>query len=703
MPKNDATLPQLSLESSKLSDLDKSLKTEWLVTNGLGGYASSTVLGLNTRKYHALLIAALNPPVGRHVFLTRLDEEVSLDDRLFLLGVNENTQGTQFEGKRFLTDFSLGPFPTFTYSLDGQFQLKKTIFMPHEKNGTIVIYETFNRSKHAAKLSVAPLVNSRYFHSVTAKGQIPWKIAVKDSDQRVTMQSAAKPATLILLSTEGHYVPREGEWVETYLRTEAQRGESSLDYSFKPGAFELEVGPNQAKNFSVLAVAGKNETEADETLSSIYKNSANFDKLYDIEQRRSADLLRKFGNRRENTRFEDWLRWLVLAADSFIVKRDSTKTKSVIAGYHWFADWGRDSLISLPGLTLVTGRFEDAKEILLTFQHYCREGLVPNTFPDLACDSPIYNTVDAALWYVNAVLQFLKYTGDFRFVKEKLWTALTSIIDHHVKGTLFEIHIDPDGLLAHGPQLTWMDAAPNGNPVTPRNGKAVEIQALWYNALKTMELLADHYGQGNEAETYLRMAEKAKKSFLEKFWNPQKSCFFDVVTGDNSKDDSLRPNQILAASLDFSMPDSIVAQKAVETVEKQLLTPYGLKTLVSGDPRYASRIQGNRWQRDQAYHNGTVWPWLLGPYVTAFLKLKNHESQWRSYAFENFLKPLLTGELNRACLGSISEVADGDPPHEPGGCISQAWSVAEPLRAYVEDVLLERPLYESKVLGSQKT
>jgi glycogen debranching enzyme len=248
-----------------------------------------------------------------------------------------------------------------------------------------------------------------------------------------------------------------------------------------------------------------------------------------------------------------------------------------------------------------------------------------------------------------------------------------------------------------------MDAAPNGNPVTPRNGKAVEIQALWYNALKTMELLANHYGQGNEAETYLRMAEKAKKSFLEKFWNPQKSCFFDVVTGDNSKDDSLRPNQILAASLDFSMPDSIVAQKAVETVEKQLLTPYGLKTLVSGDPRYASRIQGNRWQRDQAYHNGTVWPWLLGPYVTAFLKLKNHESQWRSYAFENFLKPLLTGELNRACLGSISEVADGDPPHEPGGCISQAWSVAEPLRAYVEDVLLERPPYEGKVLGSQKT
>jgi predicted glycogen debranching enzyme len=393
---------------------------------------------------------------------------------------------------------------------------------------------------------------------------------------------------------------------------------------------------------------------------------------------------------------EEWLKWLVLAADSFIVDRESTKMKSVIAGYHWFEDWGRDSLISLPGLTLITGRFEDAKEILLTFKHYCHKGVIPNRFPDHAGDKPEYNTVDATLWYFNAVLQFLKYTGDFEFVRQELWSTLESIIDHHVKGTLYNIHVDEDSLVMHGPQLTWMDVVTDGQPVTPRDGKAVEIQALWYNALKTMQLLATHFNQEREAARYSEMAEKAKKSFLEKFWNPNEGCLYDVIK-DKHKDPSVRPNQVIAAALDFTMLDTTKAEQIVETVWKRLWGRYGLRSLAPSDPRYVGRYRGDRRQRDYAYHNGTVWAWFTGPFVTAFLKTKKYVQKWRGFAFENFLKPLFQKETFRAGLGTISEIFDGDPPHEPKGCIAQAWSVAEPLRAYVEDVALKRPPYEQRI------
>ena len=274
---------------------------------------------------------------------------------------------------------------------------------------------------------------------------------------------------------------------------------------------------------------------------------------------------------------------------------------------------------------------------------------------------------------------------------------MQSIIDHHKRGTLFDIRVDADGLLAHGAQLTWMDAAPNGKPVTPRDGKAVEIQALWYNALRIMELLAGRFDQSDRAEQYREMAEKTRKSFVEKFWNPTKNCLFDVISGEG-KDDSLRPNQVLAVSLDFTMLDKVKDELVVESVWKQLLTPFGLRTLSATDPRYIGVYRGSRMQRDTAYHNGTVWPWLLGPFTTAFLKLRNYEVHWRSIAFENFLKPLFTVELCRAGLGSISEIFDGDSPHESRGCVAQAWSVAEPLRAYVEEVLLKRPPYEQRVL-----
>lgn len=698
----ETSLPKIIVDPTVLSNVEAGMKTEWLVTNGLGGYASSTILGVNTRKYHGILVAALNPPVDRHVLLAKLNETILTKGKRYDLGVNETQSGTQPQNAVFPTSFSMTPLPTYTYRVDQGFQLKKTIFMPHEKNASIILYEASNNSREAIHLSASPLMNCRNFHSVTYRDIVQWNVQQKDSDQLLIAQPSDRLPALALFSAGGHFVAENGEWIETYYKAEAERGESSIDYNFKTGFFEFEVAPGEAKKLAIIAATGSSDVEAETFLRGIYRSPSSTDELYESELKRRARLLSDAQKRYPDVSFEEWLKWLVLAADSFVVNRMSTGSKSVIAGYHWFSDWGRDSLISLPGLTLVLGRFEDARQILQTFSQYCRDGLLPNNFPDNPQQTPAYNTVDATLWYFNAVLQYLKYTDDSQFVQRALWPTLESIIDHHVNGTLFNIHVDSDGLLAHGPQLTWVDAAIEGKPVTPRNGKAVEIQALWYNALKTAQLLASRLGQSDRAEQCRDMAEKAKESFISGFWNPQKNYLFDVIS-DTGKDGALRPNQVLAASLDFTMLDRVKAELVVESVWKQLLTPFGLRTLPISDPQYIGVYSGDRRHRDTAYHNGTVWPWLLGPFVTAFLKLRNYDAHWRSIAFENFLKPLFTVELYRAGLGSISEIFDGDPPHESRGCIAQAWSVAEPLRAYFEDVLLGRPPYERRTMEFSST
>lgn len=689
------------MDSTALSNVESALKTEWLVTNGLGGYASSTVLGVNTRKYHGLLVAAFNPPVDRRVLLAKLDEEIHVDDKAYCTGANElRGGGFQPEGFRHLTNFSLAPFPTYTYRIDEKIQLKKTVFMLHEKNVTIAMYEVSNSSKDKVVVSISPLVNSRHFHSITEKDRTP-SFSQTQFNHGVTLQPLTGLTTLTLVSTDGRYKVERGEWIETYFRVDAERHENNLDNIYRTGAFEFDINSDAAKKFSIIAVGGKSQSETQNTLHSIHKNIENVDELFRIELKRRDRMLGEFQKRCAIVQTEDWLKWLVLATDTFIVNRASTQNKSVIAGYHWFEDWGRDSLISLPGLTLVTGRLGDARQILLTFKQYCSKGVVPNRFPDISGDKPVYNTVDATLWYFDGVLQYLKYTNDFRFIREKLWSTLESIIENHVKGTVFNIRVDEDGLVSHGPQLTWMDAALGGQPVTPREGKAVEIQALWFHALKIMQLLATRFGEIEKAREYLSMAEKTRKSFVEKFWNPEKNCLFDVIN-DGLRDPSLRPNQIIVVSLDFTMLDSAKARSVVDTVQKRLWGVYGLKTLSDDDPRYKGRYQGDWTHRDSAYHNGTVWPWLLGPFVKAFLKLRNHEAEWRTFAFKNFLQPIFEEEIFRAGLGTVSEIFDGDPPHEPNGCIAQAWSVAEPLRAYVEDILLKRPPYEQQVLIDAK-
>jgi predicted glycogen debranching enzyme len=383
------------------------------------------------------------------------------------------------------------------------------------------------------------------------------------------------------------------------------------------------------------------------------------------------------------------LSWLILTADSFVVRGKSEEERLVIAGYHWFESWGRDTFVSLPGLLLVTGRFKDARKVFLSYAQYCKSGLIPNFIPDRD-EQASYNTVDATLWYVNAVFQYLKYTGDFDFVHDHLWDTLKEILDKHVHGTSYGIHVDSDGLLLHGPQLTWVDSSVEGKPVNPRAGKAVEIQALWHNGLKILALLAEKFGERDRAESIAAMADRAKRSFLEKFWNAERNCLYDVIAQDGN-DASLRPNQIVTCALDFMALDREKAEKVVEVVERELLTPFGLRTLARSDPRYVGVYAGVRRSRDRAYHNGTVWPWLLGPFTTAFLRVKDCTELARGNVLKNFLMPFFMKQVFESGLGTLSEIFDGDSPHKPRGCVAQAWSIAEPLRAFVEDAMRVRP------------
>ena len=689
-------LPTIKLSRETLSRFEDAIQKEWIITNGLGGYASSTVLGINTRKYHGLLVAAFNPPRDRRVCLSKLDEEISIGSNIYPLGANEFQNEIFPKGHHYLKGFSLAPLPKYTYAVQNV-EVQKTIFMPYGKNAVVTVYNVLNMNDFDVKIRVFPLINSRHFHSTTDRQRLSWDFVQEQTNREVDARFVPQ-STLVMTSTHGHYFSKGGKWIEKiYFREEAARGESCLDDCYQPGYFEIQASANRNEKFAINVIANKNHEEARKILAEMSVSIHDVEAMYEKEVERRGNLLARFYDMHKNVLVNDWLNWIILATDMFVVKGVNAGQRSVIAGYHWFEEWGRDAFISLPGLTLATGRFEDARKTFLTFKNHCEKGLIPNVFSDGAMKQPVYNAVDTNLWYVNAVLQYLKYTNDFKFVRESLWETLKTMSENYVKGTTFGIGVDSDCLLSHGPRLTWMDTSIDGQPVTPRTGKAVEVQALWYSALKIMELLAVKFKEKNGAEKYGQTAEKARRSFVEKFWNPEKKCLFDVVS-EHGKDASLRPNQILAIALDFTMLDNAKNEKIVETVHRKLLTPYGLRTLAKNDPKYIGAYAGDRRSRDKAYHNGTIWPWLLGPFTTAFLKTKGYAKYRREYALKHFLKPLFTEQNFKAGLGTISEIFDGGPPHTPRGCVAQAWSVAEPFRAYVEDVMQIRPKYEKKVL-----
>lgn len=644
--------------------LDEALSREWVETNGLGGYSSSTIAGLNTRRYHGLLVAATKPPVGRAVMLSKLEEGLVVGGRRYELSSNQYPGAIHPRGYEYQTDFRLDPFPVFTYEVEGV-RVEKTVFMVHGENTTVVQYD-FNKSADCA-FDLRPFVAFRDYHSL-ARENGALDAGVLSEGGVVTVRPYADYPPLHL-AHEGGKVYKAGYWyLDFEYREERARGFDFTEDLFSPFVLRFDLGGRT--RLSVIASTERRDaSRADE-----YRRA-------EIERRREViELAPQTGG--------ELVSALAAAADQFIVARG--EEKSVIAGYHWFSDWGRDTMIALPGLTLATNRPEIARSVLSEFARHVDEGMLPNRFPD-AGERPEYNTVDATLWYFEAVRAYLAYTDDAEFVREALYGVLADIVDWHTKGTRYNIRVDSDGLLysgAEGVQLTWMDAKVGDWVVTPRRGKAVEIQALWYNALRVMQDLARRFGDAEGQKLYASMAERARESFNQKFWNEAAGCLYDIVDGD-TLDASVRPNQIFAVSLPHSMLSAEGARRVVSTVERELLTPYGLRSLARGDAHYRGRYEGNSLSRDGAYHQGTVWAWLMGPFITAYLKVNDRSSGSRARAEVWLMR--FREHLSEAGLGQVSEIFDGDAPHTPRGCVAQAWSVAELLRAAVEDVYGTKP------------
>ncbi|WMW25470.1 amylo-alpha-1,6-glucosidase [Methanolobus sediminis] len=645
------------------SDYHEGTSKEWLITNGLGGYASSTVIGTNTRKYHGLLVASMNPPVERMVLLSSLDEELYTEDGVHKLAVHKYPGAVYPNGNEYLKSFSAEPLPKFLYNSGGLI-IKKHILMVNGENTTIIKYDIENPGKKKAFLKILPLVNSRSIHHLTKASDITFSQEIAENS--ILIKAAYQQFSLIsdmLYQTDEHW------YYDFEYEMELSRGYPYHEDNFNPGFFELEINNEHCSCF-VIASAESNENWKNADLHAI-------DELILREEKRIRDI------ETSNDKDDVFLQKLLIAGDSFIVNRKSTGARSIIAGYHWFGDWGRDTMISLPGLTLVTGRFDDARSILSTFASSCKNGLIPNLFPENPADSPVYNTVDASLWFVHAAGKYLDYTDDLTFI-EKLWPTIMDIVNNYRNGTDYGIRMDDDGLIEHAGQLTWMDAKIGNWEVTPRRGKACEINALWYNALVYAADMGEKLGK--DVAGLRKTAEITAESFMEKFHNNERNCLYDCISGygEDWKDASIRPNQVFAVSLTHTMLPHEIEKGIVDIINEELLTPYGLRTLSPADSRYIGYYKGNTEERDAAYHTGTVWPWLLGPYITAYARVYKDKAETKDK-----LRDLLKGikrHLDTVCIGSISEIFDGDNPHEPGGCISQAWSVAEIMRCYVENI-----------------
>ncbi len=648
-------------------NLDQALTREWLVTNGLGGYASSTIAGANTRRYHGILVASLTPPSARVMMVAKLDEEVEVGGSTLHLGTNEYESGTIHpDGYLYLDRVELdGMIPTFYYR-SSQFALSKTIWMEHGGNTTYVRYRLSPES-NPILLTLLPLCTFRDFHA-EVRGSDTWKFLVQTQPGQVQITAYPGATPYYLLSVPGaDYVPM-GMWYWRFRhRVEQERGLDSVEDLFLPGLLRHGLLPGQT--LTVIATAeGADKVDRD------------IDAAFERERSRQAVLAAGVE--------DEFDKQLCIASDQFLVARkvlgagpnaEPVASRTVIAGYPWFTDWGRDTMISLEGLTLVTRRTAIARDILLSFSRFVSQGMLPNRFPDVGPDvriTPVeYNTVDATLWYFHAISRYMAATKDVPLLHE-LYPILTSIVDWHVKGTRYDIHVDPsDGLLSEGApgvQLTWMDAKVGDWVVTPRIGKPVEINALWYHALRLMEKWSRELGE--DETRYRELAERVMASF-DRYWFEKGGYLYDVIDGPSGDDSSLRPNQLFALSLEDGLVSSKRASSVLELVQRELLTPYGLRSLAPSNPNFKPGYRGTQRERDSAYHQGVVWPWLIGAYVDACIRFCPDTA--RLLGLLNGFQTL----LSEAGLGTLCEILEGQAPYRPVGCIAQAWSVAEVLRA----------------------
>ena len=668
-------------------DAESMVTREWLVTNGFGGYASGTVAGVITRRYHGVLIAALAAPLGRMVMLSQVAEQVHLSDgRSVAIGSGERTgDAPDAHGTGSLVEFRLeAGLPVWRYDVGGA-TIEKRVFMPHMQNTVIVMYELLAGAE-GVELELRPSVNFRVQEAPVSEPLAwPYEFRVVDDYAEIVLTRSVIPP--LRIKVPGAALTLNARRIENVMYpVEESRGYQGRGDLWSPGYFRVPLSAGQCASFVA-------STESIDTMGVLKPEEA----LSAEVSRRRRLLAMAAPDARQGVAAE-----LVLAADQFIITpagrtEDTTRARAygddvrtVIAGYHWFTDWGRDTMISLEGLTLVTGRHVEAGYILRTFAHYVRDGLIPNMFPEGQSEG-LYHTADATLWFFHAIAQYMAASSD-GLTLSTLYPQLKDILAHHVRGTRFGIHVDEDGLLVQGApgyQLTWMDAKCDDWIVTPRRGKAVEINALWYNALRLMERWAGE--RGEDPSEYRALADRARDTFNRRFWFEEGRHLYDVVDSESGAEGRLeddpkcRPNQVLAISLDYPVLDKSRWEPVMHAVYDRLVTPVGLRSLAPGDPDFKARYFGDPRARDAAYHQGTVWAWLVGPFIDAWLKVYPDDVEGAHRALEGFVP-----HLDEACIGSISEVFDATPPFTPRGCLAQAWSVAEALRTWVKLARLSR-------------
>ena len=653
------------------------IKREWAVTNGIGGYAGSSMIGAHSRTHQGYLIASLHAPIERYLVFSKINETATVGTSTVSFETSQHCASGKTvytEGQKFLTSFIYDGSVHYTYETDN-FSFEKHITLKRNANVCAVAYE-LTAGDSDCTFTLTPLFNYREHSESSTPDTLKFETFTEDRTFYLVPEKN-KDIAIRFQTSEGTFSERETVYdIDMQLQIEVDLETDGLDCHYCPVDLSIAVPANTTKKVSILCSIGDvNERPAPvsgtEAFSILEKNA-----------RCHAELFEKAGYR------DSFANQLVLASDQFLTYRESTKMMTVLAGLPWFTDWGRDTMIAFTGLTLCTKRFKEAEEILLTFARYIRHGIVPNMFPDDNMP-PLYNTVDASLWYFYAVYQYLHYNPAAEaeaFVKEQIFPHLKEIISAYEKGTDFSIYMEDDGLIHAGSgldQITWMDVRVGDWVATPRHGKPVEINALWYNALRIMESLCEKFDE--DASAYRTRAEQVKESFNAKFWDSANQCLFDVVDGDEP-DDHIRPNQVYAVSLPFSLLPEEQEKAVVALVEKELFVGCGLRSLAPDHPDYHGIYCGALAKRDAAYHQGTAWGFLLGGFFSAYMKVNHHSSSAAANAVR-MLEPVRKHLTDSGCIGSISEIFDGDAPHNPRGCYAQAWSVGEVLRCYCEDIL----------------
>lgn len=674
--------------NKKYINLEEGLQKEWIVTNGIGGYSSSTIIGCNTRKYHGLLVAPLTPPARRFLILSKLDEAIRIEDETIPLYTNM-CKNYISEGYKNLESFEKDYFPIFTYKIK-DISIKKIICMEHEKN-TVCIYYKMKGGKKKATLTLAPIINFRDFHTMSTNHNYDVEQNIKNEKVKLVIDGNNENPVYIK-TTEGKYIKHENDYFKNmYYIEEEKRGFYPEEDLYVPGRYEIFIEPNEEKEISFICSLEENIEEIN-VKEVINKEIIRINEL--MIHSKLIDI-KKETDSKEDKEYRELIQKYIIASDNFVVDRPRFGLHTIIAGYPWFLDWGRDSMIAFEGLLLISKRYKIAKEVLLTFVRDIKYGLVPNGYSGFD-NRPLYNSVDASLLLFEQVKKYLNYTNDDKFIEEYIYEKLKQIIEAYSKRIDVDdnnIYLDTDNLIASGTpetQNTWMDAKYLNMPATPRNGKVVEVNALWYNALKIMQELSEKYESKQVADKYKKMAEATRKSFNEKFYNKKRKCLYDVLG-----DSKIRPNQLFAISLTYPVLDcnSNVAKEVLEIVTKKLLNNYGLKTLAKGEENYIEIYEGDNFKRDMSYHQGITWPWLLGLYYDALKNMikmqktktakKEYEEQLNQF-IEKTKNTFLKAIDNEGMIESISELYDSRKPYLPKGAPAQAWSVSEVLRIILE-------------------